>query len=710
MYFSFQNLKFSTFQRSNYIYIFISRKRVILSLLIGLLKNIRKSLPTFISLKLTFMRHLLTGCFVVFFGIFIGFSQERKPKMTEEGFQKMRDEISKIQTRNKDSVLVLAENMMKIALSFKDDKILAGALIAKANVESKYVDQDHAIATIKQALKINERLKDTAELAKNYHSLGVYNDRKSNHVEATKNYLKVIEIAKETDSVTIAKAYSGLSMVAVSQANYQNGLKYNLSAEKYTNKSTPEVLIAHNSMMTGVIYRFLKDYEKADTYFSKAIAMFKKLDEKFYLAGTLNEQSDIYFESDPLKCIDLKLEAKALLDEIAPERTTTAYCLSYLGDLYVIVATNDSLLKNIKNPIVPKTKIGLFKNAELFYLRSLNISKKANNIQAVGDATLYLSKLQGLKGDYKNAYENLEIAKKLNDSVFSQENKNEIAALITEKETLELKTKNEKEVLALKTANDKKATLNKILIGSAIALLLILFLGFRNFRNKRKLQNLKISQLEKDKQLLTVGAMLKGQEEERSRIAKDLHDGLGGLLSGTKLSFINMKENLILTPENAIQFDKSLNMLDTTIVDLRKVAQNLMPEAFVKFGLDEAVRDYCNSLQSSSNITITYQKIGVARKLKNTAEVFVYRIIQELTNNAVKHSKASEIIVQLALSETTTSITVEDNGIGYDKSSIESKEGSGLNNIAYRVHYFNGAIDTETSLNNGTSVNIELHV
>ncbi|CAM3276022.1 tetratricopeptide repeat-containing sensor histidine kinase [Aequorivita lipolytica] len=645
------------------------------------------------------MRQLLTLCIVYSFGIFIGFSQQTKPKMTEAQFQEMRDEISKIQTSNKDSVLVLVEEMMKIAHSFKDDQILAGALLAKADVESKYVDQDHAIATLTEALKINNRLNNTLELAKNYISLGRYYSRKSSHVEATKHYLKAVEITKENDSVTTAKAYSGLSMVAVAQGNYQNGLKYNLLAEKYTTKSTPEVLTAHNSMMTGVIYRFLKDFKKADTYLSKAATSFKKLDEKFYLAGTLNEQSDIYYESDPLKSIDLKLEAKALLDEVAPERTTTAYCLSYLGDLYVIVATNDSLLKNIKNPIVPKTKIGLFNDAESFYLRALNISKKSNNIQAVGDITLYLSKLQGLKGDHKNAYENLVIATKMNDSVFSQENKNEIAKLMSEKEVFELKTENE-----------KKANLNKILIGSSIALLLIAFLIYWNFKNKRKVQSLKIAELEKDKQLLTVDAMLKGQEEERGRIAKDLHDGLGGLLSGTKLSFINMKENLILTPENAVQFDKSLNMLDNTIVDLRKVAQNLMPEALVKFGLNEALRDYCNGIQSSSKITVNYQKIGVNRKLKNTAEVFVYRIIQELTNNAVKHSKASEIIVQLALSESKTSITVEDNGIGYDKSTLENKEGSGLDNIAYRVHYLNGIIDTETSLNNGTSVNIELHV
>ena len=268
--------------------------------------------------------------------------------------------------------------------------------------------------------------------------------------------------------------------------------------------------------------------------------------------------------------------------------------------------------------------------------------------------------------------------------------------------------KKQTEIIELKTTNEKKSTLNKILIGSSIGLLLIGFLGYRNFRNKRKLQNLKITELEKDKQLFAIDTMLKTQEEERSRIAKDLHDGLGGLLSGTKLSFTNMKENLLLTPENAILFEKSIGMLDTTIADLRKVAHNLMPEALVKFGLNDALNDFCSSIQLASNIKVDYQKIGLERKIGNTAETFIYRIIQELVNNAVKHADAKEILVQVAFTNNKIIVTVEDNGKGYDKNLAST--GDGLDNIAYRVKYLSGTIDTVTSPNNGTSVNIELNV
>lgn len=360
---------------------------------------------------------------------------------------------------------------------------------------------------------------------------------------------------------------------------------------------------------------------------------------------------------------------------------------------------NSALYYLSKNALIT----GQLENAKTYASQNLTLAKQDNSKSDIIGSLKNLSEYYYKTGNNKIAYELFKEATLINDSLISKENLIQINTLQTIYET----EKKQSKILELNSENEKKSNLNKILIGSSIALLLVVFLGYRNFKNKRKLQNLKISELEKDKQLLAIDAMLKGQEEERGRIAKDLHDGLGGLLSGTKLSFTNMKENLLLTPENAIQFEKSLNMLDITIADLRKVAHNLMPEALVKFGLSDALRDFCNSIQQSTNITVDYQKLGVDRKINTTTETFIYRIIQELVNNAVKHAQAKEVMVQLAFTNNKIVITVEDNGKGYNKS--QTTTGDGLDNIAYRVQYLNGTIDTVTSLNNGTSVNIELN-
>jgi signal transduction histidine kinase len=242
-------------------------------------------------------------------------------------------------------------------------------------------------------------------------------------------------------------------------------------------------------------------------------------------------------------------------------------------------------------------------------------------------------------------------------------------------------------------------------------------LGYKNFSNKQKLakqhqqlQQQQITQLQKEKQLLAIDAMLKGQEDERSRIAKDLHDGLGGMLSGTKLSFMHMKENLVLTNENAILFDQSLKMLDNTMSDLRKVAHNLMPEALVKFGLQNALKDFCDGIKLASNLGINFQIVGSSRPLSSTADVFIYRIVQELINNCIKHAHAKNLIVQLAYQANTIGITVEDDGIGFDKNNVANNKGAGMQNIQYRVDYFNGTIDIDSTNNKGTSFNIDLKV
>jgi signal transduction histidine kinase len=262
----------------------------------------------------------------------------------------------------------------------------------------------------------------------------------------------------------------------------------------------------------------------------------------------------------------------------------------------------------------------------------------------------------------------------------------------------------------------QKALWNKVFIATSIVLLIFSYLGYKNFRNikriadqQQEIQQQKINELEKNKQLLARDAMLKGQEEERSRIAKDLHDGLGGFLSGTKLSFMNVKEKLLLSAENEILFNKSLNMLDHTINDLRKVARNLMPEALVKFGLNEALRDFCETIQSTAGTRIIYQQFGTIRTLDKSAEVFIYRIIQELVNNAIKHAEAREVLVQLTMGDDRIGIAVEDDGKGFDKND-DSLHGAGLANVAYRVQYYNGTLDIVTSPGNGTSINIELMI
>ncbi|MEO5561797.1 MAG: sensor histidine kinase, partial [Chitinophagaceae bacterium] len=363
-------------------------------------------------------------------------------------------------------------------------------------------------------------------------------------------------------------------------------------------------------------------------------------------------------------------------------------------------------------------KLGNSEAAKTYALENMTIADQLNTKAGKIEALLNLAHYYNKTGNSSKAYELTQHAVRLKDSLAAETNIKQINILGTIYET----DKKQKEIIELQAEKEKQAhtvkqnsILNKVFIGAIVILLAFGYLAYRNFRTSQKVANqnqvfqkLKILELEKDKQLLAIDAMLKGQEEERSRIAKDLHDGLSGLLSGTKLSFMNVKETLVMEPQNAVHFDRSLSMLDNAIADLRKMAHNLMPEALVKFGLNDALRDFCDSIQFSSGLKITCQQFGEKRKLGNTADVFIYRIIQELVNNVVKHADARQMIVQLTMSPDKTNITVEDDGNGFNKNDIMNTKGSGIANIKYRVQYFNGTLDIVTSPGNGTSINIEL--
>jgi two-component system, NarL family, sensor kinase len=229
-------------------------------------------------------------------------------------------------------------------------------------------------------------------------------------------------------------------------------------------------------------------------------------------------------------------------------------------------------------------------------------------------------------------------------------------------------------------------------------------------KQQGELQQQHIRDLEKDKQLVAVDSMLKGQEDERTRLAKDLHDGLGGMLSGVKFSLMNMKSNLVINHENVIAFERSLDMLDTSIQELRRVAHNMMPEALVKFGLDEALKDYCDNINNAQVLNVKYQSFGMGNRIENTTEIIIYRIIQELLNNIFKHARANEALVQLIREDGRISITVEDNGKGFDVKILEKSKSSGWANIRSRVNYLKGKLDIISEDNKGTSVNIEVYV
>jgi len=181
------------------------------------------------------------------------------------------------------------------------------------------------------------------------------------------------------------------------------------------------------------------------------------------------------------------------------------------------------------------------------------------------------------------------------------------------------------------------------------------------------------------------------------------------MLSGIKYSFQTMKGNLVMTPENHQAFERSMDMLDSSIKEMRRVAHNMMPEALVTFGLDMALKDFCNDINQSGALHVTYQSIGLENgTIEQTTAIAIYRIVQELINNTMKHASAKTAIVQVTKTDGNISITVEDDGKGFDPAILKGGRGIGWSNIQSRIEYLKGKLDVQSEPGKGTSVLIEV--
>ena len=221
-------------------------------------------------------------------------------------------------------------------------------------------------------------------------------------------------------------------------------------------------------------------------------------------------------------------------------------------------------------------------------------------------------------------------------------------------------------------------------------------------------QRLAARQREQEKVLLTTQAILQGQEEERRRLARDLHDGLGGMLSTVKFYLASAQGRVPLPPEPAELLGQAIGRLDSSIGELRRVARNLMPEALLAFGLAQALQDLCAATQQASGVPVQLHLHGLETRLPQPLEVELYRLVQELLNNVLKHAQARQVLVQLMRHDAELHLVVEDDGQGFDTAAAGT--GVGLRSVQARARYLGGTLEVHSAPGQGTSVSLELQV
>ena len=569
-------------------------------------------------------------------------------------------------------------------------------------------------------------------------------EAQSKYQEALEYYFKNRSLAERINSpypqFGLGSWHSAVGNCYIALGIYDSSIAHYTAALKIVEANHDNEHTASLYSNLAVLYNSMKQYEKASVYGKMAIAICRKNNIIPILENALINTGGAYAK---LRKYDSALIFLREVETLSKQRNEVVpYAQSLICKNYVLINSNQfaDVKKNAEQVIQIATAIGdegvkggAILSIAKYYLNikdytqardsaqsALRIGLKCNQAEGMADIYQAMADIELASGNMASYHRYRDMEDSIREVITSAEiEKNaqefEVKYSLSKKQDEIAQLTRERKIQLLELRQKNILTLS--LVGVLLVILLTAFLYYRNYTQKKKLlladaelSKQKVVQLEQEKQLSATQSVLQGQEEERTRLAKDLHDGLGGMLSGIKFSFGHMKENLIMTPDNQDAFGRSMDMLDTSIRELRRVAHNMMPESLIKFGLDAALNDQCNYINQSGIVKATYQSVGVkdAAIDKNIA-VNVYRIVQELLNNVMKHAKATEVLVQLIIEGKRFSITVEDNGKGFDPAAINKQDGIGWANIRNRVDYLNGKMDIQSSVEKGTSVFIEFN-
>ena len=327
--------------------------------------------------------------------------------------------------------------------------------------------------------------------------------------------------------------------------------------------------------------------------------------------------------------------------------------------------------------------------------QALNYYKAQKSHQGILLAIAFHSSNLLKAGHYKEAYELSEERELVMRKGFAKDLEKEIGELEVKYKTEQLQQ--EKELSVLKAKKQKQ-----IYLFSFMGVFVLAGSGFYIWSQRKKAKHLtELAEIEKSR----FKDVIEAEEKERSRIAQELHDGLGQLLSTARLNVAGLEDSV--AKEDKAGVDRSLKIIDEACVEVRSISHNLMPSALIRLGLIPAINEVVNNVNSAKSIKIDFTT-NVDSSLGKSFDITIYRVVQEILNNMIRHAKASEINLDIQKNDDDLKIRIQDNGVGFNTDELKDSKGIGWKNIFSRVSMLDGDIKLESELQKGTMVFIHL--
>jgi two-component system NarL family sensor kinase len=596
-----------------------------------------------------------------------------------------------------DSALYYSKQALPVAMKLDQIDRIAKSHYNISLVYTQLTNYDSAEAHLDRIEDLRRQIKDTALLINTYNTRALLSNYRSDFETAVEELMKAMELIERSKSKSardlLAQAYGNIGHNLIAEKQIEKGIEYEKKAllmKGYPNEARYRVLI-HLDIFDS--YLKLGDLSEARLHLDSAIEG-NQLLNNIAVSVLVANSKGVYYNA--IKDIPKALAAYEEGYRLSEQSGTEYYKAEIASNVAQIYLGQNNLAF-----------------AEKFSLEGNETARRLSQLKVAATTYNTLSEIMSRRKDFKRALEYAALYKTFADSATNEETQRTSVAL----ESRYQHQKRQKEIVALTAANVaheldglKK---DRMLIGGSIlsiAIIVVLALSYFNSKQRREivekervLQHEQIKFLERQQQVVSLQSMINGQETERTRIAKDLHDGLGGLFSTVKMYFSTLQYK---NPElgNDELFQKGYSIVDTASVEVRRIAHNMMPEVLMKLGLINALKDLCDSITSGKLLTVSLEVHGMNSRLNSTTEIMLFRIIQELLNNIIKHAHASEAIIQCIRDQSRLSVIVEDNGRGFDTLVAEAGVHAGMNTVKHRVDYLKGKITIDSQKNVGTTV------
>ena len=574
------------------------------------------------------------------------------------------------------------------------------------------LDIKTSLSYARKGLILAEQLKADTTKAYLFLGMGTAYHLGSNIDSAAFYYNKAKSLGDElNDTKLIFMINNSFGNLHSELKQFDKALYYYQANLRLAQSINEETSICYSLGNIGVIYQHMGNYEKAEDYMIQSKDMAERLSYKTGLAATLLNLSELYIlQKNPAKGEGYAERAAELFHEIDyfPEEvrallTVSRYYLYSKDYLNALAYVNKAY--ELAKDIDLSMEIGLcYRTFCFIYYEKNNLAlaeeyarKALQLIDPTDYNTIelheYLVKIHIDMGDAANAKKSLDTYSALIRTFNNREMQNVLSEMEVEYEI----EKKDTQISMLTRGKRLYSIFTFLGLFTVLLLLTLLALLNRYQLQKRLHMKEKMLQLEQEKELIAARSLLEGENMERSRLSRELHDSLGGLLTMIKLDLEQLKQS---ASQDKDRLNTALRLTNKSIEELHQLAHSLMPESLIRFGLRPVLEEFCEG-----NPQINFCFYGENRRFDNEIETNFYRIACELINNALKHANASVINVQLINRNDTLSLTVQDDGCGFDKSVVRQ----GLITVRSRAGLLGAELIIYTEEGKGTEVTVELH-